>query len=314
MPELPEVEQLRRSLTSPLNEARILSVQVNRPDFILTCDPLTRPAMPPLLVGDRIKALHRRGKQLAIEGGKGETLVAHLGMTGRVRVFYQILPALPHAHVLWTLQTSSGRRATLAFQDPRRFGYLKSFPSIRVLESTDWASLGPDALTLSAGHLASALKQTSRPIKTVLLDQSILAGVGNIYADEALFSAGIHPRRKARLLRDHESSRLASAIRDTLAHAVSRGGTTIRDYVDGSGTRGEFVKELRVYGRAGLSCLICNTTLRHGTISQRMTVWCPKCQPPRPSSSSNAQTAHNTHIIHVRSHTSRRRAGSRSGV
>jgi formamidopyrimidine-DNA glycosylase len=228
-----------------------------------------------LLEGAIIADTRRRGKQLAIIGDSGRVLVVQLGMTGHL----EFAPDadgndLPHTHAEWLLDENS----RLVFRDARRFGSLRIFRSIADLEA-HWRSLGPDALTIKPTQLAVALVNSRRPVKAALLDQSLLAGVGNIYADEALFRAGIHPAAGTSGLTRAQTDRLTSAIRAVLRSAIRAGGSTLRDYADSNGRPGSYKAAHRVYGRGGLPCTICGGTLSSTVLAQRTTVWCPTCQP-----------------------------------
>jgi formamidopyrimidine-DNA glycosylase len=182
-----------------------------------------------------------------------------------------------HTHAIWSLELAARARATLWFRDPRRFGGLWTFPSMVEVRAR-WTSLGPDALTISGQELASAIADSRRAIKAALLDQGVLAGVGNIYADEALFRAGIRPAKFASRLTRDQSERLAGAIRDVLAESIQSGGSTLRDYRDAAGQAGSFQSRHRVYGRGGEPCPACGTRLTQTTIAQRTTVYCRRCQ------------------------------------
>jgi formamidopyrimidine-DNA glycosylase len=185
------------------------------------------------------------------------------------------LPPAPdgsHVHAVW--EFDHGR---VLFRDPRRFGALRVFASTAALDE-HWAGLGPDALTITADQLAAALRGSARPVKAALLDQAVVAGVGNIYADEALFAAGVRPTRLCRNLRDAQIQAIASSIRAVLAGAVQAGGSTLRDYVDGDGNPGSYQRSHAVYGRAGEPCPRCGRPLKSVTVAQRTTVWCSACQ------------------------------------
>lgn len=181
-----------------------------------------------------------------------------------------------HVHATWAFDSG----ATLCFEDPRRFGLLRVFRSLGVLKE-HWAALGPDALTITSDDLGRALQKTRRPIKAALLDQRLLAGVGNIYADESLFLARVNPQIPADRLSPKHAARLAEAIRRVLAQAVEAGGSTLRDYADADGRPGSYQQRHAVYGRAGLVCSACPSRLSTGLVGQRTTVWCPRCQPAR---------------------------------
>ncbi|MFO0835246.1 MAG: bifunctional DNA-formamidopyrimidine glycosylase/DNA-(apurinic or apyrimidinic site) lyase [Phycisphaerales bacterium] len=273
MPELPEVESTRRSLL-PLIGGRVIAVDLRRADIV---DGPRTPAA--LLSGASILALHRHGKQLAIEATRAVVLV-HLGMTGQLELTHTPSDGHAHdrhAHAIWSLQLATRAPALLWFRDPRRFGGLWTFPSMAEVRAR-WQRLGPDALTISGEELACAVAGSRRAIKAALLDQAVIAGVGNIYADEALFRAGIRPSRFAsRLTLDH-SERLVRTIREVLAESIQSGGSTLRDYRDAAGQAGSFQSRHRVYGRGGEPCLVCGARLTQTTIAQRTTVYCRQCQ------------------------------------
>jgi formamidopyrimidine-DNA glycosylase len=290
MPELPEVECLRRSLEPHLIGRTVSRATLRRQDIcevFTDCRP--RRATPAdLLQGLTISELHRRGKQLAILSHEGPLLVVHLGMTGQL--LFTPSPAYggrgrrngssndqTHVHATWTLSKGSDS-GQLLFRDPRRFGGLWTFPSLDTLQTTRWSTLGPDALTISSSQLAAALEGSRRAIKAALLDQAVLAGVGNIYADESLFIAGINPRRLATALKPTQIDTLASATREVLSRSISTGGSTLRDYRDANGQAGSSQLTHAVYGRSGQACIRCSTRLRQAQVGQRTTVWCPNCQ------------------------------------
>lgn len=269
MPELPEVEHVRRTLVPHLVGQRLTGVTVRRATVV--AGPATERA---LLVGSTIAGIERHGKQLAMLGDSGRVVVVQLGMSGQVLCDAESRPELPtHVHIVW--RTSRG--ASILFRDPRRFGGITPLESREALLAR-WSSLGPDALAINPGALAAGLRGSRRAVKAALLDQSVLAGVGNIYADEACFRAGIRPRRSAHRLNVCEVERLAEAVGAVLRAAVSAGGSTLRDYLDADGKPGEYRREHSVYGRGGEACRVCATRLRTGTIAQRTTVWCPRCQ------------------------------------
>jgi formamidopyrimidine-DNA glycosylase len=307
MPELPEVEHVRRTLEPHLVGARVVSVRLNRRDIVVTAaDPpggrsragkrqLTRPRPVPradLLAGATITSLVRRGKQLAIiardpQAGapRERVLLVHLGMSGQL--FFLPTGRTPersdHIHAVWTLDGSGGgwggggASGRLVFRDPRRFGGLWTIGPPALLAAR-WATLGPDALTIDASEFGARLAGTKRPIKAALLDQIVIAGVGNIYADEALFLACLHPARRASSLAPADTARLAQAIRAVLTAAIDAGGSTLRDYISADGDRGRAQLAHKVYARAGRPCLSCGTTLKSCVLAQRTTTWCPKCQ------------------------------------
>ncbi len=273
VPELPEVESVRLSLL-PLIGRTVSRAALLRADF---CTPHRGKRATPrdLLQSATITSLSRRGKQLAIHAADGRILVVHLGMTGQLLLLAsrQRPPRPDHIHARWTFDD----RSQLIFRDPRRFGGLWSLPSTQALQ-TRWADLGPDALDVTPDHLAAAASRSARSIKAVLLDQSILAGVGNIYADESLFRARIRPTRSARRIKPDEWTTLAAAIRAVLATSIASGGSTLRDYINASGQTGSAQELHAVYGRGRKPCLTCSTPLKAQVLAQRMTVYCTVCQ------------------------------------
>ncbi|MCX5689736.1 MAG: bifunctional DNA-formamidopyrimidine glycosylase/DNA-(apurinic or apyrimidinic site) lyase [Planctomycetota bacterium] len=276
MPELPEVESLRLSLVPALTNARIVRARLRRRD-ICTALPAQRRAISAaqLLEGCTISHLSRRGKQLAIITHTGPTLLIHLGMSGSML----LLPTPgeirlhTHVHAVWTTPST-----TLIFRDPRRFGGITTLAHHSQLESLAWQELGPDALTISTDTLEQRAVHSTRAIKSVLLDQHILAGVGNIYADESLFRARLNPHTPASTLTHDDWQRLAAAVRIILAAAIAAKGSSLRDYVDAQGTKGAATQAHQVYGRASLPCTSCVTPLVTAQLGQRTTVWCPTCQ------------------------------------
>lgn len=283
MPELPEVERVRLTLVPRLAGRRIAAVTLRRRDIWTAA-----PAFPPrpaaaaihrqLLAGAVIDRLERRGKQLALIAEDGRVLLVHLGMSGRLTFIAGPPPARDrHVHAWWTVSDGPTTAGELRFRDPRRFGGLWSLPSAAALAER-WSKLGPDALEADGPHLARSLQRSRRPVKAALLDQEIIAGVGNIYADEALFGAGIDPRARCDRLRAGDWARLAGQIRAVLRAAIAAGGSTLRDYVDGDGSPGQGRDTHRVYGRAGKPCMTCGKPLQRAVVAQRTTVFCAHCQ------------------------------------
>lgn len=250
-----------------------------------------------LLVGSVLRGVERLGKLLMIRGeapegknpntpGGGRCLAIHLGMTGQVLVkpTRSELATLSHVHVLWEVQRGVGvglnaaATAWIGFRDPRRFGGVWTFADEIELQRGKLDALGPDALTIDAEALFDGLRHTKRAVKAAVLDQRVLAGVGNIYADEALFRARIDPRTKGHRLSRERVERLAAMIRAVLCAAVDARGSTLRDYVDAEGAQGEFALRHAVYGRGGQACTTCGITLKQITLAQRTTVFCANCQ------------------------------------
>lgn len=252
MPELPEVETVRRGLARALEGCRLTAVENRRADLRFPLPPRFRQR----LCGRTVETVGRRGKFLLIGLTGGLTLIAHLGMSGRFRVFDGALPPPePHDHVVF--ETDAG--ATVRFHDPRRFGFMDLIDTADVGRHPMLARLGPEPLGegFSGDVLAPSLKGRRAPIKAALLDQSVVAGLGNIYACEALFRAGISPKRTAATVQGGRADKLASAIKDVLADAIAAGGSSLRDHRQTSGELGYFQTTFAVYDREGRACPGC---------------------------------------------------------
>jgi formamidopyrimidine-DNA glycosylase len=267
VPELPEVETTVRGLEKVLLGRRVARVELRRADL--------RRAFPPdlgqRLTGAKVTSLGRRGKFGLIHTDRGDTLIFHLGMSGKWRVDPHELH--PHDHLL--IETEEGRH--LALNDPRRFGSLDLVPTGQVEEWGPLGELGPEPTELDSGSLRERLRGRSAPIKPLLLDQRIVAGLGNIYACEALHRAHINPRRAAGRLSRDSISRLVVAIREVIAEAIEAGGSTLRDYARPDGELGYFSKRFAAYDREGGTCA-CGGTVRRIVQGGRSTFYCPKCQ------------------------------------
>lgn len=272
MPELPEVECIRRALVGPMRGSCLSLHALYRRDVV--SGSRTRRA---LLDGSCIVELVRRGKQLSLVGADGRTIVVRLGMSGQLLLLPPASPLPSHAHVVWSITNTRDRTQWLVFRDPRRFGGVETFRTTAARDAV-WSRLGPDALTVRSTQLVIALGGRRQPIKAALLDQSCLAGVGNIYADEALFLAHIDPARKCTTLSCGDIRCIADAIRFVLKSSIKHGGSSLRDYVLPSQARGSFVSAHQVYGRADLPCRRCKAPLRSTRISGRTTSYCPQCQ------------------------------------
>ncbi len=268
MPELPEVETVRRSLL-PLVGGRITGVDVREPNLRLRLpDDFAR-----RIHHLRIEALQRRGKYLLFGLSNGETLLAHLGMTGTLLLRPTEAPPSRHDHVRFRIDTGG----TLVFNDPRRFGSLRLGP----LDSFgEIQHIGPEPLdeAFTPATLHAVTRGRKKPIKTLLMDQSCVAGIGNIYASEILFGAGLRPTRAAHRLTRSETARLHAAMRQVLDEAVALGGSTISDYRDGHGRTGYFQLTFRVYGRDGEDCTSCRQRIRRIIQAGRSSFYCRSCQ------------------------------------
>jgi len=274
MPELPEVETVRRGLALKISGRRIVRVELHRPD-------LRRPFPPALaarLDGALIGALGRRGKYILIEIDEGGLLLLHLGMSGRVTAGTAAVPAAPHDHVVLTLDDGT----VIRFNDARRFGTLDYVRRGEEQRHPLLAGLGPEPLEpgFDGAYLTAKLAGKLTPIKAALLDQRIVAGLGNIYVCEALYRARISPRRLAGSIGHGRAERLAAAIRSVLEEAIAAGGSSLRDYVQADGELGYFQHHWAVYGREGEPCPGCNCTqgVRRIVQSGRSTFFCAKRQ------------------------------------
>lgn len=281
MPELPEVETIRAELASTIVGLRVLNVDVRRAGVIRG-----RRDSAALFEGLTLATPRRHGKQLALlgEGAAGSeprAMVVHLGMSGQLlRLGPEEAPVRSdHIHVRWELVDARGRGAgSVIFRDPRRFGGIWTYDSFEQLYEARWSGLGPDAAGEDLTPRLLEYRRSVRSVKATMLDQQVMAGVGNIYADEALFEAGIRPQRSMRRLKPTEMGRLAASIRAVLERAITARGSTLRDYRTSGGESGGFQMQHQVYGRGGLACRRCGKALRSGVVGQRSTVWCPLCQ------------------------------------
>lgn len=269
MPELPEVETTVRGLAPVLTGERIVGVETRREGlrWAFPADLRQR------LTGARVTGLGRRAKYGLIGTDRGDTVVFHLGMSGRWRVDPGVL--LAHDHLV--IETGAGRH--LALNDPRRFGFVDLLRTESLDAYPAFAAMGPEPLGpgLTGAYLLDALRGRRAPIKAMLLDQRIVAGLGNIYVCEALHLARIAPSRNAGRIALPRLERLTDAIRAVLEAAILAGGSTLRDYARPDGELGYFSKQWRVYGREGEAC-VCGATVRRKPEGGRSTFWCPACQ------------------------------------
>ena len=270
MPELPEVETTRRGVAPHVIGQRVVAMRVY--DRRLRW-PVPR-SLPRRIVGRMVDALDRRSKYLLFRFGR-DALLMHLGMTGSLRVHTRAPPREAHDHVDIVL----GSGTTLRYRDPRRFGAILWAPSPAEAHPL-LAELGPEPFdaTLDVDHLWRATRRRQAAIKLALMDNRLLVGVGNIYANEALFRAGIRPTTPARRVSRPRLERLLAAVRSTLTDAIAKGGSTLRDYVDSRGEPGYFQLDYFVYGREGLPCRVCGSTIRAARLGGRATAYCPRCQ------------------------------------
>jgi formamidopyrimidine-DNA glycosylase len=292
MPELPEVETVRRGLEPAMVGARILAVEQRRPDLRF---PFPE-RFAERLTGQEVTALGRRAKYLLADLSSGEVLVMHLGMTGRFLVNKNGTTFAPgefhtetggegaHDHVVFRL--SNG--ATIIYNDARRFGFMDLVPRAGLAESRHFKDVGIEPLgnELSGEAIARLFSRRKAPLKAALMDQRLIAGLGNIYVCEALFRAGLHPEAPAGSLATPtgrpraKAHRLAATIREVLSEAVEAGGSTLRDYAQTDGSLGYFQHSFRVYDREGAPCVTlgCDATVRRLVQGGRSTFFCPSCQ------------------------------------
>jgi formamidopyrimidine-DNA glycosylase len=274
MPELPEVEVIRRGLAPRMVGRRVLRVCPG--------EKLLRRQSPAedlrrWLTGRLLTGLRRRGKYLIFEFEAGVRLLVHLGMTGHLLLAPAPYPPLPHVHLVLELEGG----LDLALQDVRRFGQVLVFAPREPLAPLEHAGREPFSPRLTPAWLADRARGRSRPIKNFLLDGTVLAGIGNIYACEILFAARLHPATPVSLLSPADWERVLRETRRILRAAIRKGGTTVANYLDSRGESGLFQLELQVYGRAGEPCTRCGAPIQRLVQAGRSTFFCPRCQPPR---------------------------------
>ena len=282
MPELPEVETVARGLQKSVAGRRILSVRLGKTDFI--DDPA---ALEQQLPGRQIEKVERYGKfmllRLSARGDAGAdsqngdleaaSLLVHLGMTGQLAPYAAAQPSAKHTHVWFALD--DGRE--LRYTDPRRFGRMAYLSGALLAE--ELTAFGADPLLVSAEEFASRILSRNAQIKALLLDQSVLRGVGNIYADESLWRAKIHPMRRGTELSAKQALVLRRVLQDVLRKAILARGSSISDFLDADGQPGEYQRHHRAYGREGKRCYRCGAAIRRVIVAGRSSYFCPKCQP-----------------------------------
>jgi formamidopyrimidine-DNA glycosylase len=290
VPELPEVEVTRRELSPLLVGRTIARVVTTPPSYFFVSSPrLLRAKLP----GREVRALERRGKYLILTLDDASRLLLHLGMTGQLffsgQASVRLLSALrgvspqqrsaagfvPDAHTHLVLGFADAD-SELYFRDVRKFGKVEWLAAGTSSARLD--KLGVDALIASGPQLYAATRGRRIPIKTLLLDQAVLAGVGNIYADEALFLARVHPTRRAAKVKAGECDAIVAAVQRVMQRSIETGGSSISDYVRPQGEQGSYQKERQVYARFGLPCLVCATPIKRRSLGQRSSHFCPRCQ------------------------------------
>jgi len=271
MPELPEVETTRRGIEPHITGKKIREIIIRRSD-------LRQPVTPGIdvITGQRVLHVRRRSKYLLIDLEYGSTLLVHLGMSGSLRITRESDEWRRHDHIGITFT----RGIQLRYHDPRRFGLVLLLPPGSEQSHPLLAKLGPEPLdtAFTTETLAAACRRRSTPIKQAIMDAHVVVGVGNIYASESLFRAGIRPLTRASRVSRPRLEVLADAIRQVLGEAIEQGGTTLRDFVNSNGQPGYFRQRLLVYDRGGEPCRTCGTPIQRAVIGQRSTYWCPTCQ------------------------------------
>ncbi len=269
MPELPEVETIARDLRAVLIGQRVLEVRL-----------LNHAVVEPergydisALSGKMIKRIDRRGKNLMLFFESHLAIVCHLGMTGRLIIDHPETSQSKHLH-FW-IQFEKNR---LSFYDVRKFGRICFISEMKIDQHARLAGLGPEPFEISSTRFIQTLKARQKAIKSTLMDQGIVAGIGNIYADESLHAAGIRPTRKASTVTRRELLRLHECVRRTLQKAIDNRGSSVDDYLDGNGRKGNFQKLIKVYGRTGEPCRRCGTAIKRIILGGRSTHYCPRCQ------------------------------------
>ncbi len=282
MPELPEVETVVRDLRPLLVGRRVAAVRHGDRTLRKPWDAAWNAALADL----RVDAVGRRGKWIVAELDGGPRLVVHLGMTGQLTVADPAEPAADHTHLTFALD--DGRE--LRFRDVRRFGSATLYKDAAALDAAFRKQrLGPEPFDLDPAAFRDAVRRTARTLKAVLLDQTVVAGVGNIYADEACFLARLHPARRGATLTPADVDRLREAVVSVLTRAIAGRGSTIRDYGGGSGLRGTYQDAHAAYGRTGQPCVACATAIECVRLGGRSSHYCPTCQNDSPQRAQRAQ-------------------------
>jgi formamidopyrimidine-DNA glycosylase len=271
MPELPEVETIARGLQKTVVGKKIKSINIIFPGIVKQDTKKFRKNTEKT----KIINVKRRGKYILIDLSNGKTILAHLGMTGNFLLVKSSSPATKHDHLIVRFYEN---HKELRYNDQRKFGKLKSFPTCKEENISELKKLGPESLNISASDFTNLFQKRKGRIKSALLNQQIIAGLGNIYADESLFEAKIHPSQKIEQLTFPQLRKLHQAIQKILKKAIKAGGSSIENYYNVNGEIGSFQLQHKVYGREGLPCKRCGTKIKRIKISQRSSYFCPKCQ------------------------------------
>ena len=270
MPELPEVETIVRGLRNQISKLEFSGVEV----CLEKCLQGSKRALIEGIRRKKIQTIDRRGKNIVVSLGGGEVLRVHLGMTGRLRVVPKDSPREKHTHFIFSFLRHP---LQLRYVDSRRFGRV-FWEKTEGGRGSSLSRLGPEPLEISAPDFIRRARSRRREIKPLLLDQHFLAGVGNIYADESLHRAGIHPRKKSHSLGGKTLRRLLKALQEVLQESIRAGGSSVRSYVDSAGVAGGFQHFLRVYGREGEPCRTCGRKIVRESVGGRSSFYCPRCQ------------------------------------
>lgn len=275
MPELPEVEVICQGLLPYINGRRILDIHCSGKHLRT---PVDCEGMYSELSNQQISSLTRRAKYLILKMKNGAGLILHLGMTGNIGIFKQGTARKKHDHICWLLDNDQEMR----FNDTRRFGAVHLLPESKAksLEKNFFTATGPEPLgrSCTASYLHKRAAKRRQAVKNFIMDSHVIAGIGNIYANESLFRAAIHPARPASSLNEKEWRRLLTIIRKTLKHAIQCGGSTISDFVNASGDGGYFQMNFQIYGKTGEACVVCQETIEKTVLGGRASFFCPSCQ------------------------------------
>lgn len=272
MPELPEIETICRGIASSLKNQKVTEVIINQPKLRWPVPKIIQAK----LKNAKILNISRRSKYIILSTDKG-SLIIHLGMSGQLLVLPKVHPSIKHEHVIINLECGKA----LSFVDPRRFGCIL-WTEDDVSKHKLLKTLGPEPLAKEfTGEYIIAKARTKKvAIKQFLMDSHIVCGIGNIYANEAMFLAKIHPKTPVNLINLSKAKILVKKIQQVLTRAIKHGGTTLRDYRNSEGKKGNFKEKLKIYGRKNEPCIICQSTIQHIRQNQRSTYYCPKCQTP----------------------------------
>ena len=271
MPELPEVETIAQSLSSKLRGLEISSVRIIYPPVLRNEDL----SIINDLKGRKVVGVRRRGKMLLIDFERYRSLLIHLKMTGQLLFYPREEPSDKHTHFVLSFKDENNE---LRFRDVRKFGFISCLRTVDASCTDELENLGPEPLEIKLAHFKKLFQGRKARLKSLLLNQNFIAGIGNIYADEILFQAKFHPLTPASHLVDDDLKRLLKAVRDVLRKAIIHKGSSIRSFTNDEGKRGEFQDYHQVYGRESLSCFICGEKIKRLRFGGRSSFFCPRCQ------------------------------------